>query len=294
MKKFAMFLTLVLAFALILPGCTSSDQPEQPDQPETQDEYSFALDSTQENVISVTMNNASQGSGGVGYLSFGENEYLFYETQGDNDADRVHVVIFYKDEPENPLSYSDPEGDNVYLDFTVDNNTSSLLGMEPGDYAFLIEVDSASFDGTARFSVYEDSQIANPWMMSEDPADLEAALGFGVEIPEEFAGMHPVFYNYAPELLIASISYAETMEDGTEYLKGDIRKAPSYAVDVSQGLSGVWDTYDQTKRVDGVRLSFIEGLVRVAEWEADGYAYSVWCQDGLPEEEMMAVVGQVK
>ncbi|MBR5981959.1 MAG: hypothetical protein IK035_08100, partial [Firmicutes bacterium] len=112
MKKFAMFLTLVLAFALVLPGCTSSDQPDQPDQPETPDEYSFALDSTQDNSIAVTMNSASQGSGGVGYLSFGENEYLFYETQGDNDADRLRVVIFYKDEPENPLSYTDPEGDN--------------------------------------------------------------------------------------------------------------------------------------------------------------------------------------
>ena len=38
------------------------------------------------------------------------------------------------------------------MDFTVENGTSGQIEMEAGEYALLIEVDSAKFSGTATFS----------------------------------------------------------------------------------------------------------------------------------------------
>ena len=46
--------------------------------------------------------------------------------------------------------------------------------------------------------------------------------------------------------------------------------------------------------MNGVKLSIRDGLVRVAEWEAGGYRYSIYHQDGLSEEDMLAAVQSVK
>ncbi len=143
MRKTVILLALLLVFAFSFTGCKkSSPAPGEP---------SFSLNS-EEKIITVTGNDALQGSGGVGYLSFEEGQALLYQFGGEEAAGRLRVVVFYKEEPENPLSYSEPDNsDKVYMDFTVDSSTSGQIEMEAGEYALLIEVDSPSFTGTATF-----------------------------------------------------------------------------------------------------------------------------------------------
>lgn len=143
MKKLVALLALSLALLLVFAGCRKNDPA--PGEP------SFSLNS-EEKIITVTGNDALQGSGGVGYLSFEEGQTLLYQFGGEEAAGRLRVVVFYKEEPENPLSYSEPDNsDKVYMDFTVDSSTSGQIEMDAGEYALLIEVDSASFTGTATF-----------------------------------------------------------------------------------------------------------------------------------------------
>jgi hypothetical protein len=291
-------LAILLALALVFTGCTKNGQSNGGEAPVT--DPSFVLD-TQETEISITADNAAKGTGGVGYLTFGENEYLNYHLDGENDEEVLRVVIFVNEHPDNPLAYTDPDAEDYYLDFTVQNSTGGLIGMEPGDYAFNISVDSEVFNGTGAFEVYTDddvnnTMIPNPWTTVGSVDQVNLLCGFAFNTPETFGGMHrDTEYNCAQELKIASVSYLWTDTDG-DWVKGEIRKADktTYDPETSGSLSGVWDIYDEEKTVDGVQLSLIGGLVRVAEWESDNFRYSIWCQDGLSEKDILAVVDQVE
>ena len=142
MKKPIILLILLLVCVLAFAGCKKEEPaPSNP---------VFTLDS-KEDRVEITSEGSTRGSGGVGYLSFEEGEALYYNVNGDDSAEQLNVVIFYKEEPENPMSYTDPNGDNVYLGFTAASGTSGKIEMDPGEYALLIEVESASFTGTAVF-----------------------------------------------------------------------------------------------------------------------------------------------
>ena len=290
MKKTVILLVLLLVIALVFAGCKKEEAgPTEP---------VFALDS-REDIITVTAEGALQGTGGVGHLSFSEGDDLSYQLNGENGEEQLHVYIFYKDEPEDPLSYTQTDSDKVYLDFTIDNGTGGRIGMEPGEYAFLVEVGGAEFTGTATFEVTPDefsTGIANPWTTADNVDMVNILCGFPFNTPETVGEMHrDTEYSVAQEMKIASVSYLWTDADGGEWIKGEIRKAVKHLYDPDQNgpLSGIWDTYDEEKTADGIQLFIKEGLVRVAEWETDNFRYSIWCQDGLSEEDMLAVVGQV-
>ena len=295
MKRSVTVLVFLLAFALVLAGCSKEQGGEAPVT-----DPSFTLD-TQDTAIAITADNAAKGTGGIGYLTFGENEYMNYHLDGENDEEVLRVVIFVNEHPDNPMAYTDPDAEGCYLDFTVQNSTGGLIAMEPGDYVFNISVDSDAVNGTGAFEVYTDDDvnatIANPWTTVGSVDQVDILCGFPFNTPETLGDMHrDSEYNCAEELKIASVSYLWTGQDGSEWIKGEIRKAVKHLYDPEQygSLSGVWDTYDEEKEVDGVQLSLIDGLVRVAEWESDNFRYSIWCQDGLSEEDMLAVVEQVE
>ena len=146
-KKGIVVLVLALALALVFGGCKKEEAV-------TGDPV-FTLDS-KEGIITVVGDGASQGTGGVGYLTFGKGSLLSYNLSGEDSSEVLRVVVFYKEEPEDPISYSHPEdSEKVYMDFTVENGTSGQIEMEAGEYALLIEVDSAKFSGTATFSAVD-------------------------------------------------------------------------------------------------------------------------------------------
>lgn len=289
MKKLPVILALLLVFALALSGCTSGQGGKTPAEP------SFILD-TGEDAITVTADSAQQGQGGVGFLTFGENEYLSYQLDGEGEDEVLRIVIFVNDQPDNPTAYTDPDAEDCWLDFTVQNGTNGMIGIEPGDYAFNISVDSETFTGIGKFTVCEDdiTGIANPWEFTESAEEAAAAMGWGFEAPDDFQGLSPMLYSYSQELQMIDITYAEEMPDGTGNIKGDIRKAVAGVTDPNESLAGVWEDFDEEKEVNGVKLSIRDGLVRVAEWEAGGYRYSIYHQDGLSEEDMLAAVQSVK
>ena len=145
MKKTIILLALLLVIALVFAGCKKEESGLA--------EASFILDNG-EDVVTVTADSATQGSGGVGYLDFEEGEMLHYNLSGSDSKEQLKVTVFFKEEPENPMSYAQPEdSENVYMYFSVQNGTSGNLEMDPGEYALLIEVESASFSGTATFDI---------------------------------------------------------------------------------------------------------------------------------------------
>ena len=86
MKKTVILLAFLLVFSLIFAGCKKEEAaPSEP---------VFALDS-REDIITVTADGASQGSGGVGYLGFEEGEMLRYNLNGsDSKESRVPLCRF--------------------------------------------------------------------------------------------------------------------------------------------------------------------------------------------------------
>ncbi|MBP5749679.1 MAG: hypothetical protein J6X24_02705 [Firmicutes bacterium] len=145
MKKTVVLLALALVLVLAFAGCKKEEPaPTEP---------VFTLNS-EESKITAIGDGANQGVGGVGYLSFGEGEYLNYQLSGEDSKEVLKVTVFYKEEDENPLAYTKPDdSEKVYMSFTVENGTGGQIEMEPGDYALLIEVDSLAFHGTAIFEV---------------------------------------------------------------------------------------------------------------------------------------------
>ena len=149
MKKLTVTLILLLALALVFSGCKKEEAV-------TGDPV-FTLDS-KEGIITVVGDGASQGTGGVGFLTFGENQYLNYTTSGDDGSQALHVMIFEADPDADPADFPVPDLDdqNWVMDFTVQNNASNLVAMDPGYYAFLIEADSEPYSGTATFEAVDD------------------------------------------------------------------------------------------------------------------------------------------
>ncbi|MBR4166035.1 MAG: hypothetical protein IKR43_07345 [Lachnospiraceae bacterium] len=148
MKKLTVVLFLVLALALVCSGCKKEEAPKEP---------AFVMNTT-ETGIQITANEASKGTGGVGFLTFGENQYLNYTTSGDDGSQALHVMIFEADPDADPADFPVPDLDdqNWVMDFTVQNNASNLVAMDPGYYAFLIEADSEPYSGTATFEAVDD------------------------------------------------------------------------------------------------------------------------------------------
>ena len=58
-KKLITLMALTLAFAMVLSGCGSKDDKD----------YSFTIDSTNDNTIEIKANDAEKKSGGIGYIT---------------------------------------------------------------------------------------------------------------------------------------------------------------------------------------------------------------------------------
>ena len=117
-------------------------------------------------------------------------------------------------------------------------------------------------------------------------AEAEKQTGFYITLPDAIVSSNNKIYRAMNDEMLAVI-YVNG-EDET----GRIRKARG-----SEDISGDYNEYAETETVsDGgidVLLKGDAGLVKLAVWTNDGYAYSVSSEAGMTADEMMALVSAV-
>ncbi|MCR4724809.1 MAG: hypothetical protein K5772_05210 [Clostridia bacterium] len=287
MKKTTVLLALLLALALAMGGCSSGGESS---------ELTFSADTNVENMLYIYANGAAKGDSGRTTISVAEGQALYFEVYGE-EGEEMRVAAVPWDGNADEADFSGSAG--AAVDDTLTSGSSGVYYVGSGTYAVLMEVTSDTFTGTAASRVWSDDEagetIENPWSTTEDMGELEEALGFSIEVPETLGDLViDRYYSYAPEMQMAEIKYVEVMEDGTLWMKGAIRKAPADAVDPAESFSGVWDEYDGIYEVsEGLMYSYKDDLVYQAEWEKDGYHYSIFHQDGLEAVEMTGAVSDV-
>lgn len=134
-----------------------------------------------------------------------------------------------------------------------------------------------------------DTQIATPFHEVTSLSEATNDAGFSFNIPEEINGNSMCTYLvYDSEMNMLDIRYGT---DGN--YKAYVRKAEG----AIENLSGNYNTFDETKTVTvndiQVTLSLSEDVCYIAEWNKDGYSYSVDVTDGLSETEMTDLVASI-
>lgn len=117
-------------------------------------------------------------------------------------------------------------------------------------------------------------------------AEAEKQTGFYITLPDAIGSSNNKIYRAMNDEMLEVI-YVNG-EDET----GRIRKARG-----SEDISGDYNEYAETETVSvggiDVLLKGDAGLVKLAVWTNDGYAYSVSSEAGMTADEMMALVSAV-
>ncbi len=135
----------------------------------------------------------------------------------------------------------------------------------------------------------EDTQIATPFHEVTSISEATSETGFDFNIPAEINGYAPyTYFVYDDDMNMIDVRY------GTESnVKAYVRKAEGDA----EKLSGNYNSFDETKTVNvndvNVTLSLNGEVAYVAEWNKDGYSYSIDVTDGLSEAEMLELVASI-
>lgn len=128
--------------------------------------------------------------------------------------------------------------------------------------------------------------MPNPFTDFDTLAEAEKQTGFYITLPDTIGNSDNKIYRAMNDEMLEVI-YVNG-EDET----GRIRKARG-----SEGISGDYNEYAETETVSvggiDVLLKGDAGLVKLAVWTNDGYAYSVSSEAGMTADEMMALVSAV-
>lgn len=128
--------------------------------------------------------------------------------------------------------------------------------------------------------------MPNPFTDFDTLAEAEEQTGFYITLPDTIGNSDNKIYRAMNDEMLEVI-YVNG-EDET----GRIRKARG-----SEGISGDYNEYAETETVSvggiDVLLKGDAGLVKLAVWTNDGYAYSVSSEAGMTADEMMALVSAV-
>ncbi len=133
--------TLALALALILSAAGCKKEESSPSEP------NFSLDS-RDNTVLVTGTGGNRGSGGVGYITIGDEEALLCRMDC-GEGEKVGITIYPYDETGGPASYSDPSK-AIAPPFEI-SETPDPIWLDPGEYAILVE-GVTDFTGTVEFT----------------------------------------------------------------------------------------------------------------------------------------------
>lgn len=128
--------------------------------------------------------------------------------------------------------------------------------------------------------------MPNPFTDFNTLAKAEKQTGFYITLPDAIGSSNNKIYRAMNDEMLEVI-YVNG-EDET----GRIRKARG-----SEDISGDYNEYAETETVSvggiDVLLKGDAGLVKLAVWTNDGYAYSVSSEAGMTADEMMALVSAV-
>ena len=128
--------------------------------------------------------------------------------------------------------------------------------------------------------------MPNPFTDFNTLAEAEKQTGFYITLPDAIGSSNNKIYRAMNDEMLEVI-YVNG-EDET----GRIRKARG-----SEDISGDYNEYAETETVSvggiDVLLKGDAGLVKLAVWTNDGYAYSVSSEAGMTADEMMALVSAV-
>lgn len=128
--------------------------------------------------------------------------------------------------------------------------------------------------------------MPNPFTDFNTLAEAEKQTGFYITLPDAIGSSNNKIYRAMNDEMLEVI-YVNG-EDET----GRIRKARG-----SEDISGDYNEYAETETVSvggiDVLLKGDAGIVKLAVWTNDGYAYSVSSEAGMTADEMMALVSAV-
>lgn len=128
--------------------------------------------------------------------------------------------------------------------------------------------------------------MLNPFTEFDTLAEAEKQTGFYITLPDAIGSSDKRIYRAMNDEML-EVVYVNG-EDET----GRVRKARG-----SEDISGDYNEYAETETVSvggiDVLLKGDAGLVKLAVWTNDGYAYSVSSEAGMTADEMMALVSAV-
>lgn len=135
-------------------------------------------------------------------------------------------------------------------------------------------------------------QIANPFVTVETMAEVKDKLGFDVSYKEPQGYSEKAYKTFTNGFKMADIYYRMPSDDADGLNRIIIRKADT----TSEDISGDYSAYTLSKTVDGKKIRGYEetGLYHAADWDADGFRYSILFDSGISEEEMLAFINEVK
>lgn len=133
-------------------------------------------------------------------------------------------------------------------------------------------------------------ELQNPFMQFASLSDAEREAGFDLALPESLAGADSCVYRVMKE---DSGNMIEVIyqKDGEE--TGRIRKAEG-----SGDISGDYTDYEEedTVETDGISVTCkgAGDAYALAVWENDGSTYAVSLTEGVSEDALTAIVGQIQ
>lgn len=131
MKNMMKPLAVLLLVALLLAGCGKKPV--------------FGVSSGEDNTISVTAEKAVKGSGGIGYLTVGENQSVVVAANFDDNG-KILVRVFAG------LLGSDEFGDEPVAEVTVSGHDTAEFTIDAGEYTLAVIAED-TLNGTAALSV---------------------------------------------------------------------------------------------------------------------------------------------
>ncbi len=203
-----------------------------------------------------------------------KEEYLLLETNLEDDS-KIGMKIS-----------KDGTEENV-IDVILEGTKSNGYSVEEGDYQVSFFAQN-EVNGSLTLQVKKEEY---PWIRFETKDGVEETLGYSTTVPDTFLDLSLFEYLVEEKSKMVEISYV----DKTQKLPlagAYVRKAPN---DVWQGdnFSGVTMAFANKEEENGITLSSND-LYHLAEWEADGYHYSVYHQNGVSKEELLNFINGVK
>ena len=136
------------------------------------------------------------------------------------------------------------------------------------------------------------TQIPNPFIDAADLTEAAEIAGFDITVPDRIEGYPEILIQAIKDEMI-QVSFYEGEPGDDNYKEVLIRKATG-----SDDISGDYNEYseNETAAIAGLDVSLRgeEGMIKVASWTQDGFAYAIDSSEGLTREEIEKFIELVK